>query len=199
LPDDKQAFEAKGTLMLPEFDHEKIIAFVQAKQHLAPLIVFFLAMGETIIVLSLFIPSTVLLFAVGGLLAASGVPLIPALIAGGLGASIGFTFSYLLGATMNERILRLWPLRNHLDTVEQTRQFAKKWGVWAVLFGHFSGPLRPVVPLLAGMSHMPPLPFFAANVPGAFAWIATFLAPGYLVVSSPQFQILYDKARAFLP
>jgi membrane protein DedA with SNARE-associated domain len=185
--------------MFFELDHEQIIAFVQAYRHLAPLVIFFIAMGETIIVLSLFIPSTLLLFALSGLLAASGVPLLPSLLAGALGASIGFGLSYLMGAMMNQRILRLWPLRNHPETVEKARQFIQKWGIWAVMFGHFAGPVRPVIPILGGMAHMPPAPFLAANMAGSLAWVTVFFAPGYLLVTSPHFESTLERLKALLP
>ncbi len=76
--------------MAIEVEASKIIAFVQANQSLAPLTIFLMALGETIVIVSVFIPSTFLLFAVGGVMAAAGVPLMPSLVAGWLGASLGF-------------------------------------------------------------------------------------------------------------
>jgi membrane protein DedA with SNARE-associated domain len=171
-----------------EIDHEKIIAFVQAHQHLAPLVVFLLAMGETIVVVSVFIPSTFVLFALGGLFAASGVPLMPSLIAGGLGASFGFSVMYLISASMEGRMLSIWPFRNYTETIARAAAFSRRWGVWGVVFGHFGGPLRVLIPIVAGISRMKPVPFMLANIAGAAAWILVFFAPGYLVISSEWFR-----------
>ncbi len=63
---------------------DDILTFIRANQDYAPLIIFLMALGETIVVISIFIPSTFLLIAIGGLMAASGVPLLPSLLAGAL-------------------------------------------------------------------------------------------------------------------
>jgi len=177
------------------FDPDTVIAFVKANQAYAPLVVFFMAMGETIIVVSFFIPSTFLLFGVGGLLAASGVPLMPSLIAGGLGASLGFSLMYLVSAMMQERILTLWPFSKAPEMMEKAKDFSRRWGVFGVVIGHFSGPLRVLVPVVSGLTHMPPAPFMLANITGAFGWIVTFFAPGYLVVSSEWFREVFSHAK----
>lgn len=177
---------------------EDVIAFVQANQHLAPLVVFLMSMGETIVIVSMFIPSTFLLFAVGGLMAASGVPLMPSLIAGGLGASIGFALMYVISATLQERILTIWPFRNYPDIIAKATVFSQKWGVWGVMIGHFTGPLRVVIPIAAGISRMPPAPYMIANLVGAFGWISLFFAPGYLVVSSEWFRTTFPHFKALM-
>lgn len=178
------------------FDQDAIIAFVKANGELAPLVVFLMAMGETIIILSIFIPSTFLLFAVGGLLAVAQVPLLPSLIAGALGGSLGFSLMYLLSAIMQERVLAIWPFRNYPEMMRKTQEFSQKWGTFGVVIGHFSGPLRVLVPVVAGLSRMPPVPFMLANILGACGWILVFFAPGYLVVSSEWFRQAFSRFTA---
>ena len=171
-----------------EIDQDKIIAFVQANQSLAPLVVFLMAMGETIVIVSVFIPSTFLLFAVGGLMAAAGVPLMPSLIAGWMGASLGFTIMYLASAALEGRILSYWPFRNYGETIAKATEFSRRWGVWGVVIGHFAGPIRVLIPIVAGIARMNPMRFMIANFAGALGWIVTFFAPGYLVISSEWFR-----------
>ncbi len=174
-----------------EFDSAKIIAFVQANQGYAPLIVFLMSMGETIVIVSVFIPSTFLLFALGGIMAAAGVPLMPSLVAGCLGASLGFAIMYLVSATLEGRMLSYWPFRNYTGTIAKAADFSRRWGVWGVVIGHFGGPIRVLIPIVAGISRMPPVPFMVANFLGALGWICTFFAPGYLVVSSEWFRTTF--------
>lgn len=64
----------------------------------------------------------------------------------------------------------MWPLRDKPELVEQGRQAFSRWGLVAVLIGHFFGPLRAVVFLLAGMSTMRFWQFQAVNAVGAIAW-----------------------------
>ncbi len=183
--------------MAIEIETSRILAFVQANQSMAPLAIFLMAMGETIVIVSVFIPSTFLLFAIGGVMAAAGVPLMPSLIAGWLGASLGFSIMYLISVSMGDRILTFWPFRTYTETVSRTIAFSRKWGILAVMIGHFAGPLRVLIPIVAGISRMRPVPFMAANVLGALGWILTFFAPGYLVVSSEWFRSVFSGFMKF--
>lgn len=178
---------------------DDVIAFVKANSDYAPLIIFLMSLAETIIVISVFVPSTLLFIAISGLMAASGVPLLPSLIAGGLGASLGFSVMYLVSSAMQGRILTAWPFRNYPESMAQAQEFSRRWGILGVVIGHFAGPLRVVIPIAAGISRMPPVPFMIANIVGAFGWIVTFFAPGYLVVSSEWFRTTFSGFVALLP
>jgi len=72
----------------------------------------------------------------------------------------------------------MWPLKNHPKLIENGRMFFKRWGVWAIVFGRFSGPLRASVPIVAGTIEMPWLRFQIANWGSAFLWAYALLAPG---------------------
>ena len=62
-------------------------------------------------------------------------------------------------------------------------RFFERWGILAVFIGRFFGPLRAVVPLVAGMMHMRQARFQLANVGSAIIWLPAILAPGYLACS----------------
>jgi len=175
---------------------DSILAFLREHTLVAPLVVFFLAMGETLVIVSIFIPSSIILFGLGGLLAAGGVPLWPSLIGGALGASSGFLLSYLIGAALQNRIFRIWPFRNYPDFIDRAVALAHRRGAMGVAVGHFFGPLRPFVPVAAGIARMRPGPFMAANIPGAFVWTCVFLAPGYLIATSETFNRAFSSAYA---
>lgn len=175
---------------------ESILAFLRDHALFAPIVVFFLAMGETLVIVSVFIPSSIILFGLGGLLAAGGVPLWPSLLGGALGASCGFLLSYLLGTALQNRIFRIWPFRNYPELIDRAVAMAHKRGAVGVMAGHFFGPLRPFVPVAAGIARMRPGPFMAANIPGACAWICVFLAPSYLIATSETFSRAFSSAYA---
>ncbi|MCA3597088.1 MAG: DedA family protein [Methylobacterium sp.] len=177
---------------------DDILNFIRAKQDYAPLIIFLMALGETIIVVSIFIPSTFLLIAIGGLMAASGVPLLPSLLAGALGASLGFSLMYILSATMQGRILTMWPVRNYSDIVARAQDFTRRWGVVGVFLGHFMGPIRVIIPIVAGLSRMPPSAFMAANIVGSFGWICVFFAPSHLLISSEWFRTHFAESYGMI-
>ncbi len=177
--------------MTLEIAPDAVLAFVTANRSLGPAVVFLVSMAETIVILSLFVPSTVLLFGIGGFFAAAGLPLLPSLIAGWMGAALGFSLMYLLFAAAGPHLMGHWPFSTLAPVVDRARGFLRRWGLWGVAIGHFGGPIRVLIPIVSGMAHMPPLPFMAANLLGALVWITVFFAPGYLLVSSHWFRGLW--------
>ena len=74
---------------------DAIVAFVQANQAWAAPVAFILAFGESLAFISLFLPSTVILVAIGGLLGAgTGTDLWAVVLAAWLGGSLGYALSY---------------------------------------------------------------------------------------------------------
>jgi membrane protein DedA with SNARE-associated domain len=61
-------------------------------------------------------------------------------------------------------------LRGHPELVERGRTAFAKWGPFAIIIGHFFGPLRPVVFLMCGMAAMPFWWFQLFNLAGSIGW-----------------------------
>lgn len=164
------------------FDISSLVAaiteFVRANEELAPIIVFVLAFGESVALVSFFIPATVLLLAIGALVEASGLALGPTWLAATVGAILGDTLSYWIGFRYKEQARGLWPLSRRPDVVAKAEVFFHRFGVWSVAIGRFFGPLRAVVPLIAGILAMRQIPFQVANVASAALWAFAMLAPG---------------------
>jgi membrane protein DedA with SNARE-associated domain len=68
--------------------------------------------------------------------------------------------------------------------VARARLFFYRYGFLAVLIGRFLGPVRSVIPTVAGAMGMPQVRFQLANVLSAAAWMPALLAPGYLAAIS---------------
>jgi membrane protein DedA with SNARE-associated domain len=141
-------------------------------------VVFVLAFGESLAVVSLLLPATAILLGIGGLVGASGVAIWPIWLAAVLGASAGDWVSYGLGMHFKESIVAVWPLSRYPDVVARGRAFFHGWGWAGIFLGRFFGPLRCIVPLAAGIAGMPWVPFQLANVASAIVWATGILAPG---------------------
>ena len=152
--------------------------FVKAHQDVAPAIVFAFAFAESLAFLSLVVPAWAVLVAVGALAGSIGLPLWPIIAAATLGAAAGDWLSFELGSHFKAGIAKAWPLSRYPEFLVRAQAFFKRWGVAAIFFGRFSGPLRAFVPLVAGISQMQRLTFQLANVASAFIWAAALLAPG---------------------
>ena len=155
-----------------------LTVFVQENHALAPAVVFGLAFGESLALISFFIPATVLLLAIGALIEASGLHFFPVWLAAAAGAALGDAISYWLGYHYKERAKTFWPLSKRPDLVARAEDFFHRFGVWGVAIGRFFGPLRAVVPLIAGVLAMRQTPFQVANVASAGIWAFAMLAPG---------------------
>lgn len=149
---------------------DTVLAFVRDNRDWAFWIALVFAMGETIAFLSILIPSTAILLGVGALVATGELSLFPIWAGATIGAVIGSFLSYGIGWRWGDAILSLWPLRNHPDLVARGNAAFRRWGVIAVIIGHFFGPLRAVVFVMAGISRVPLILFAPVNIAGCMAW-----------------------------
>ena len=162
-----------------------VVVFVRDHRAWAAPICFALAFGESLAFLSLVLPATVILAAIGTLLAASGMDLAKlwdVWLGAGLGGSLGYAISYWIGLYFKDSIHTVWPFRAYPEMLPRGKTFFDKWGVFGVFLGHFFGPVRAVIPVVAGMYAMRQLPFQLANVSSAFLWAFGVMAPGAIGV-----------------
>ena len=146
------------------------IAFMERHQEWSFWLALVFAAAETTAFLSLAVPSTAILVGVGATVATGAVPFFPIWAGAALGALVGSSFSWWLGWRFGDRILKMWPMRDHPELVGRAEEAFRKWGMGAVFIGHFFGPLRPVIFLFAGMMKMSLPLFMAVNVVAAMAW-----------------------------
>lgn len=157
---------------------DPVLDFVRQHQGWAPLLVFGLAFGESLALVSIFVPATALLLGIGALIEASGLPFWPIWGAAVGGAVLGDAISYWLGFHYKAQAKTLWPLSRRPDLVVRAEDFFTRFGIWGVFIGRFFGPLRAIVPLVAGIMAMGQVPFQAANISSAALWAFAMLAPG---------------------
>jgi membrane protein DedA with SNARE-associated domain len=161
---------------------ELIVAFVRDHQAWAAPMAFGVAFLESFCFLSIIWPGTAILVAISGLLAAGGVGidvLWPAILAAGVGGTVGYAVSYWIGLYYKDDIKTMWPFNRNPVLLERGERFFAKWGAIGVFLGHFFGPVRAIIPVVAGMYAVPQWQFQLANITSAFLWAAGVIAPGY--------------------
>lgn len=149
---------------------ESVIAFIQGNQQWFLVIMILFAAAENLVFLSIAIPSTPVLAAVGALAATGALPFLSLWIGASIGAVLGSTFSYWLGWRYGDLVLKAWPLRDHPDMVQKSQVAFTRYGAATIMIGHFVTIFRPVVFLMAGMSRMNPVRFMVWNGIGSLAW-----------------------------
>ena len=163
-----------------DFDaiRQSILAFVEAHGEWAPVIAGVLAFCESLAFLSLLVPATVILIGIGALIGASGIPFWPVVIAAAIGAALGDWLSYEVGRYFKDDAKGWWPMNRYPEQTLRAEDFLRRWGAGAVAIGRFFGPVRAVIPLIAGTFGVNRLPFQIANVLSAIVWAFVLLAPG---------------------
>lgn len=158
---------------------DAIVEFVRANEAWAVPIVFLLSFGESLAFLSILIPSTAIMIALGGLFGASGIPWLPVWLAAIVGSILGYAVSYWIGLYFKNDVERIWPFTKYPGMLPMGRAFFDRYGTYGVFIGHLIGPLRAVVPVVAGMYAMPQVPFQVANVAASIVWASLVLLPAY--------------------
>ncbi|MFN3867793.1 MAG: DedA family protein [Hyphomicrobiaceae bacterium] len=159
-----------------------VLAFVTEHIAYAEPIVFVLGLAESIVFLSLLVPSTVLFLGIGGLHNAAGGHFVPLWLSAAAGAFVGDVLSYALGRYLREDVANIWPFTKKPEWYVLARAFFKKWGVAGVIGSKFLGMMRPFVPVVAGAASMPWPAFLLASAASCLLWSAAFLGPGHGLV-----------------
>lgn len=145
---------------------------------------FTTAFLESLAVAGIIIPGVAILFAIAVLAGQTAMPLAEALVWAGAGAIAGDGLSFALGRQFHGRLDRLWPLSRYPTLITRGEGFFRRHGGKSVVIGRFVGPVRPVIPLIAGALLMPWRRFLAFNLASAIGWAPVYIVPGYLVGSA---------------
>ena len=163
---------------------QELIAWLNAYPGWGFSIVFLVAFFESLVLIGILLPGIVILFGVGTLIGLGMLELIPIWVAASAGAFLGDSLSYFLGHRFRGHLLDIWPFSRYPALMERGTRFFHAHGTKSVVAGRFIGPLRPIIPSVAGMMGMKPSRFLAVDIPACITWAPSFLIPGMLFGAS---------------
>ncbi len=163
---------------------DPLIAFVSAHTWLAYLAIFLAALLEAVPVLGSIVPGSTIILALSGLIPGGDLQLVPVLAAAIIGAVIGDGTAFWIGHRSKREILCAWPMARYPGVIAQSETFFYRWGTLAVFFARFVAPVRAFVPITAGALAMPPLRFYAVNIPAILLWAPAHVLPGVLAITA---------------
>ncbi len=163
---------------------DPLIAFVSANAWLAYLTLFLAALLEAVPVVGSVIPGSTIILALSALVPGGELRLEWVLAAAIAGALLGDGSAFWIGHRAQREILSAWPMSNYPRVIAQSEAFFHRWGALAVFFARFVPPIRAFVPITAGALGMPPLRFYAVNIPAILLWAPAHVLPGVLAVSA---------------
>ena len=139
---------------------------------------------ESLAIIGLVVPAMAIMFAVGTLAGGSGMNVWVLLASAWFGAATGDCLSYFLGRTLHERIHQVWPFSRYPVLLDRGEHYFQRHGGKSVILGRFIGPLRPVLPMVAGALDMSARRFIVYEIIASAAWSPTYVLPGFLVGAS---------------
>src|SRR5258706_11469047 len=151
-----------------------VLAFMRSHAHLTGIVVFLLGFGESIALVSLFVPSTILFLGIGGIHSAAGGVFWPIWLAGAAGATVGDCLSFWLGRYFKDDVAKIWPISKYPELIPKGRAAFERWGVLSIIGGKFIGGLRPFIPVVGGTMVMPWAIFIAASAVSSLIWGGVF-------------------------
>ncbi|MHB1350244.1 MAG: bifunctional DedA family/phosphatase PAP2 family protein [Desulfobulbaceae bacterium] len=155
-----------------------LLAFITHHPGLAYGAILLISLSESLALVGLLVPGTVIMFGVGAVVATGSLGLFPVLIMAMTGAVAGDGISYWLGHHYKERLVNIWPFSRYPGMLNKGEAFFHRHGGKSILFGRFVGPVRPVIPVVAGMLGMRPMRFSVVNILSAVGWALVYILPG---------------------
>ncbi|WP_028669432.1 bifunctional DedA family/phosphatase PAP2 family protein [Saccharospirillum impatiens] len=157
-----------------------MIAWIQSHPEGVLIAIALTAFIESFALIGVVVPGVVMLFSLAAVASNLGIPVMWVLAAAALGATAGDLGSFYLGYRLRHRLYQHSWFKRHADWLSQGIWFFRRWGWLSVVIGRFVGPIRPVVPLIAGSLSMPAKVFISVNLVTVLFWAPTYMLPGYL-------------------
>jgi len=163
---------------------QELLGWLNAHPGWGVSIVFLVSFLESLVLIGILLPGIVILFGVGTLIGLGLLDLVPVWVAASVGAFLGDFVSFYLGRHFRGHLLEIWPFSRYPTLMERGTRFFYAHGAKSIIAGRFIGPLRPIIPSVAGMMGMKPTRFLAVDIPTCIAWAPSFLLPGMLFGAS---------------
>jgi membrane protein DedA with SNARE-associated domain/membrane-associated phospholipid phosphatase len=155
--------------------------YFSANPEWALVIIFLIAMGEALLIIGLFVPSTAVLVGAGVLIGTGHLSFWPVIVVTAIGAIVGDQISYWAGRFFGERLKTMWPLNHYPQLVAKGEDFVRRHGGKSVAIGRFVPGVKSVVPGVVGMLGMNQAFFVIVNVTSGIVWSFAHVVPGVLI------------------
>jgi membrane protein DedA with SNARE-associated domain len=142
--------------------------------------VFLIAFFEALVGVGLIMPGSVLTVFSGWLAFQGKAPIEAVMASAACGALAGDLLSYWLGARFGIHLWEWQLLKKRQSLLRLTEIFFIKHGGKSVFFGRFLGPIRGLVPFVAGASQMRPLTFTLYSIISGILWGISYPGLGFL-------------------
>lgn len=157
--------------LLPQLDHLGFWGYW---------VILLVALVESLAFVGIIIPGATVIVFMGFLSARGGLDIGDLIWFTAIGGMLGDGISFYLGKQGENFFTKfnrfISPIR-----LEKAEKFFKQHGSKSVFLGRFIGPVRPIIPFVAGLFHMDSRTFFFWNILSAFGFATLYLLLGYFL------------------
>lgn len=161
-----------------------LVGWVGVHPNFAGLVVATIACSEALAFVGIFIPGSVMMLGAGMLIGVGALEFWSTFAWAVGGAIIGDGVSYWLGYRYKDRLAGMRMIRVRPQLLTRGRSFFLQHGGYSVVLARFVGPVRAIVPVVAGMLDMKPWRFYTYNIVSAVLWAPAHLIPGMVFGAS---------------
>ncbi len=158
-----------------------LIHWLQLHPHWGGFVTFLISAMESLAIVGTVVPGSVMMAGIGALIGTGILPFWTTLIWAIAGAIAGDGASYMIGRHYKDHIREIWPFKTRPHLLESGKVFFEAHGGTSVFAGRFVGPVRAIIPLIAGMMQMPRYRFFLANISSGLIWAPAYMLPGFIL------------------
>lgn len=177
---------------------QNLLEWIAANPGWAGFWIFVMSFIESLAFVGILVPGIIILFGIGALISFGGIEFLPVWLWGSTGALVGDVASYAIGHRYRSQLVDLWPFSKFPGMMDRGRDYFRLHGAKSVAIGRFVGPLRPVIPITAGMMGMVPKRFLMVAVPSCILWTPMYLLPGMLFGASLEVASEYAGRMVFV-
>jgi membrane protein DedA with SNARE-associated domain/membrane-associated phospholipid phosphatase len=167
-------------------DLKPFFDWLQIHPYLAGLITYLISFFECLVMIGFLVPGTVFMTAIGTLIGIGILPFTPIILWAIAGAITGDVLSFWIGRHYHQHTKDFWLFRRYPQLLRKGEAFFNKHGGKSIFFGRFIGPIRAILPFIAGMVRMPWRQFLIADIISAIAWAPVYMLPGILLGQASQ-------------
>jgi membrane protein DedA with SNARE-associated domain len=160
------------------------LAWVAAHPHWALTFVFLCCVAESILVLGVLIPTTLVLLAAGALVGLASLGFWVVVAAAVAGAVAGDSINFWIGRHWGARALDSHYAQRYQAAITRSRGLFERHGAKALVIARFIGLVRPFVAAIAGAYRMPPWRFLLVELAASLVWAAPLIVLGVVFGAS---------------
>jgi membrane protein DedA with SNARE-associated domain/membrane-associated phospholipid phosphatase len=156
-----------------------LLDWITAHPVAAGAVVFLIALSDALIIVGAIVPALPLLIGVGVLIGLGELSGPYAVICAALGAFVGDGVSFYVGRRWGTQLRGHWPFSKYPQFLERGERLFRRNSTKAIFVARYVGPIRPFVPAVAGMAHMPLRRYLPVSAAAGLSWGVLFLLPGW--------------------